>query len=58
MDLEKIKAAAVCFAYIVCIAGPSVMLLSINRAAFVLLVAGLAAFGWPTVKTYFERLAK
>ena len=53
---DKVIAALVCFAYLVCICGPAVMLMHLHRAAFVVLVLGLAAFGWPTVKPFAKKL--
>lgn len=58
MEKNKIIAALVCFAYLVCISGPVVMLLHFHRAAFIVLVLGLAAFGWPTVKPFAKKLAE
>lgn len=58
MDRTKVIAALVCFAYLVCICGPAVMLMHLHRAAFVVLVLALAAFGWPTVKPFAKKLTE
>lgn len=58
MDRNRVIAALVCFAYLLCISGPVVALLHFHRAGFILFVLGLAVFGWPAVKPFAKRLTE